>query len=133
MANLDIFQNLRNYEQQLQIDRENEARRRTFRLESLFQAAAALVAAPFTGGASMAWLPGGLIQAAGEGLRASTGGDRNYLGDVSSLWDTTKGFGTKTPAGRNSSMYNGIQGGLSNLPQQNSLTNKLSSFLKGGY
>ncbi len=62
---------------------EEDAKKRTFNLGSLLPAAIATIEAPFTGGASLASLPGvfagnAMPYAIGEGLRASTGATTDY-------------------------------------------------------
>lgn len=87
-----MIRNLADARERMRKEDEEEQKKGQFNLGSLIPAAIATIAAPFTGGASLASLPGmfaakALPYALGEGLRAATKSDTDYGALAGGLWD----------------------------------------------
>jgi len=131
--NMDYGQQLLQSANQFNIkqkkQQEEDAQKHTFSLGSLLTSIAAVVGAPFTGGASLAMLPAGLAQAGGEGIRAMTGGDTNYgsyVAPFAGSLDWGSMFGGGSSAGWMPDLTTGVS--------QNATKYGLGNYdLRGGY
>jgi hypothetical protein len=99
-----VSQNLMDYFKKKKEEDERNAQSHTFNLGSFLPALLGLIAAPFTGGASLAAsIVPTALSAGGEAIRASTGGDTNYgsaANNLYSLYNTVQPsyeYGSKGP------------------------------------